>query len=79
MTKHFKKLSVFILMLMCPPVLRAGIHNIGIERQVLDSSKPLPGAAIIAVHVPSGTQYATIADKAGNYRIQNMRVEVPTR
>lgn len=38
---------------------------------------PLAGASIVAVHVPSGTQYATIADRGGNYRIQNMRVGGP--
>ena len=38
---------------------------------------PLAGANIVAVHVTSGTQYATIADNAGNYRIQNMRVGGP--
>jgi hypothetical protein len=55
-----------------------GSTTSGLNGRVLDSSgEPLPGAAIVAVHVPSGTQYATIADKAGNYRIQNMRVGGP--
>ena len=39
-----------------------------------DKGESLPGASIIAVHTPSGTQYAAIADNAGNYRISNMRV-----
>ncbi|HUW92615.1 MAG TPA: TonB-dependent receptor [Bacteroidales bacterium] len=37
----------------------------------------LPGTAVVAVHVPSGTQYATLSDNAGNFRIQNMRVGGP--
>ena len=37
----------------------------------------MPGAAIIAVHVHSGSQYATTADNSGNFRIQNMRVGGP--
>ena len=38
---------------------------------------PLPGASVVATHTPSGTQYATVADVAGNYKIQNMRVGGP--
>ena len=37
----------------------------------------MPGASIVAIHLPSGTQYATTADNAGNYRIQNMRIGGP--
>lgn len=37
----------------------------------------LPGTAVVAVHVPSGTQYATFTDNSGNFRIQNMRVGGP--
>ncbi len=38
---------------------------------------PIVGANIIAVHTPSGSQYYSITDNAGNYRIQNMRVGGP--
>jgi len=38
---------------------------------------PVPGATVIAVHTPSGTQYYSMTDNAGNYRIQNMRVGGP--
>lgn len=41
------------------------------------NGEPLPGASIVAVHNPSGTQYASVADISGNYRIQNMRVGGP--
>ncbi len=37
----------------------------------------LPGTTVVAVHVPSGTQYATFTDNSGNYRIQNMRIGGP--
>lgn len=55
-----------------------GATTSGINGRILDSTgQPLPGASIVAVHVPSGTQYATTADASGNYRIQNMRVGGP--
>jgi len=45
---------------------------------ITDSNgQPLPGASVVATHTPSGTQYATVADIAGNYKIQNMRVGGP--
>lgn len=37
----------------------------------------LPGATIIAVHTPSGSQYGNLSDANGNFRIPNMRVGGP--
>ena len=34
---------------------------------------PVAGAAVIATHLPSGTQYYTMTGENGTYRIQNMR------
>ena len=34
---------------------------------------PLVGAAVIAVHTPSGTEYGTVTDARGNFRIMNVR------
>ncbi len=55
-----------------------GATTSSLSGNITDSKgEPLAGANIVAVHVPSGTQYATIADNAGNYRIQNMRIGGP--
>ncbi len=37
----------------------------------------LPGATVVAVHTPSGTQYATISNAEGLYVISNMRIGGP--
>jgi len=59
-------------------VFGQGVTTSSLSGTITDSKgQPLPGASIIAVHVPSGTQYASIADNGGNYRIQNMRIGGP--
>ncbi len=42
-------------------------------RVVSDQSESLPGAAVVAVHVPSGTQYGTITNNEGRFTLQGMR------
>ncbi|MGN1221000.1 MAG: carboxypeptidase regulatory-like domain-containing protein [Candidatus Cryptobacteroides sp.] len=38
-----------------------------------ENQDPLAGAAIVAVHIPSGTQYAAIANAQGRFNINGMR------
>jgi len=46
----------------------------GINGKIVDpSGKPLPGATVVAVHVPSGTQYGAVANADGLFSIQGMR------
>ncbi len=42
-------------------------------RIVDEANEPLAGAAVIAVHTPSGTQYAAVANDEGRYVINGMR------
>ena len=44
-----------------------------------EKGEPLTGAAVVAVHMPSGTQYAAVANLDGNYMINGMRVGGPYR
>lgn len=42
-----------------------------------EAGEPLPGAAVIAIHEPSGSQYSTIANVNGRYFINGMRTGGP--
>jgi hypothetical protein len=42
-----------------------------------EDGTPVVGAAVVAIHTPSGTKYYSITDNSGNYRIRNMRVGGP--
>ena len=67
MIKQLKNVFMMLVFLSMSFIMYGqGATTSGINGRVLDSAgQPLPGAAIVAVHVPSGTQYATIADQQG--------------
>ena len=46
--------------------------------QVIDNNgQPVIGATVVAVHEPSGSQYANVTNQAGQFRLPNMRVGGP--
>ena len=55
-----------------------GLTTASINGRITDSSgQPLPGATVIALHVPTGSQYGTVTDADGYLRIANMNVGGP--
>ncbi len=55
-----------------------GVTTSSIDGKVTDlSSEPLPGASILATHIPSGTTYGAATDFNGFYRISGMRTGGP--
>ena len=79
MKNNLKRIiSMLVCMIIAITAYAQGSTTSSLSGKITDSKgESLPGASIVAVHTPSGTQYAAIADNAGNYRITNMRVGGP--
>ncbi len=79
MNRHVRKLTMMMLAIFFSLVSAfSQVTTSGMSgRIVSDSNEPLPGAAVVAVHVPSGTQYGTITGADGRYYIQGMRAGGP--
>lgn len=76
--KKIKKLFVmFTALMMISFGSFAQMTTSGINGRVTGNDGSLPGATVIATHEPTNTQYATITDDDGFYRIQNMNVGGP--
>ena len=74
--------SLFIsLLFLCLPfglILGQGATTAALNGIITDQNgEPLPSATIIAVHVPSGTQYGTTSRTDGKYNILGLRVGGP--
>lgn len=58
--------------------LAQGVTTSSLNGRVTEENgEPLPGATILAVHQPTGTQYGAVTGVDGFYRITNMRVGGP--
>src|SRR5204863_2445569 len=67
---------------LCMPALLhgQGVTTAAMSGVVTDQNgAPLPDANVVAVHVPSGTQYRAVTRAGGTYNVPNMRVGGPYR
>ena len=64
----------FVAILMTASVFSQGVTTSALGGKITDASgEPLPGASVVAVHVPTGTTYGAATDFDGFYRISGMR------
>ena len=83
MSKRYTILSLFLLIFVTFSAVQLNIYAQGVTTSamngtVLDTKgDPMPGANIIAVHIPSGTQYGTTSRIDGKYNLNGMRTGGP--
>lgn len=78
MRKQMLLMSLFAILLSTSWVFGQGTTTSRIGGSVVDDSgQPLPGATVIAIHLPSGTQYGTATSNDGRFIIPGMRVGGP--
>lgn len=68
----------FALTFFAQAAFSQGSTTSGMNGRVIGTnSETLPGATVVAVDVPSGSQYGTVTDLDGYYRLPNMNVGGP--
>lgn len=80
MTRYIRLLLLVLSVLLLLPLsaLSQGTTTGSIEGTITDrSGETLPGANIVAVHMPTGTEYGTSSRANGNYTIRNVRIGGP--
>jgi len=75
----FKSIGLLLIMTLLSTVISAqGVTTASINGTVTDTDgQPLIGATVIAIHVPSGSQYGTVTRIDGGYTLPAMRVGGP--
>ena len=74
-------LSIVFMVLGCfttQVLLAQGSTTAAMNGQVTDiNGAAVPGATVLAVHTPTGSQFGNVSDAEGYYRIPNMNVGGP--
>ncbi len=73
-----KKTTVSVLFLFFGILAFAQVTTSNIKGLILDeSSTPLPGANIVAIHTPTGTKYGAATNVDGRFNLLNLRIGGP--
>ncbi|WP_439487810.1 TonB-dependent receptor [Algoriphagus sp.] len=71
-------IAALMLVLAASNAFSQGVTTSAINGRVTDSSgEVLPGANVVATHIPSGTRYGSVTNLEGRFVIPNMRVGGP--
>lgn len=76
---RFIYFTAIIAALYCSAIHAQGVTTGAFEGVVTaqNGGDRLPGAVVVAVHEPTGTQYSTVTREDGRYSIRNVRVGGP--
>ncbi len=71
-------MSLFAMFVAASTILGQGLTNAGINGKVSDENdKAMPGATVLVVHQPTGTQHGIVSDNSGYFRLPNLIVGGP--
>lgn len=72
--RKFKFISTLLLLFLGTATMMAQVTTSTLSGKITEADgQPLPGATIVATHMPSGTVYGASANSQGLYAIQGMR------
>lgn len=78
MKQFFRSFLLIALLFLSAGVVFSQVTTSGVNGKVTGKSgESLPGATVLLIHVPSGTQYGTTTDLNGFYRLPNVNVGGP--
>ena len=73
-------LAAFLLVMSTGLAMSQGVTTSGITGTVTEANgQALPGANVVATHLPSGTRYGAVSNVEGKYSIPGMRIGGPYR